>query len=209
MKLTRWLWYTLIGFLVLIGVGASASFYFRTPANPRFADFPLMTALHVIPGGIFLALAPFQLLPSIRRRSIQYHRSAGRVLTALAAITGITSVFIAALIPYAGWSQRIIVTPFAIFFTIAVGMGYWHIRAKRIDQHRAWMIRAFAIGLSIATQRVLFMPPLIYLIVQTGAEPERAQLEPLIFFSFTISLVAHAAFAEWWIRGQKGKIAVD
>lgn len=200
MKLSRWLWYTLIGLLVLIGVGASVSFYFRTPANPRFADFPIMTALHVLPGGIFLALAPFQLIPSIRRRSMQYHRRMGRVLAALAAVTGLTSVFMAVVIPYAGWSQRIVVTPFAIFFTVAVGMGYYHIRAKRIKQHRAWMIRAFAIGLSIATQRVLFLPPLIYLIIQTGEEPPRAELEPLIFSSFAISLVVHAAFAEWWIR---------
>lgn len=197
---TRWLWNGFIVLLILIGVGASASFYFRTPANPDFAKFPLITALHVIPGGIYLALAPFQFMPSIRRRSLAYHRQAGRVLVILSLIAGFTSIFITLVIPYAGWTQRLVVGPFAIFYTVAIIMGFIHIRAKRIDQHQAWMIRAFAIGLSIATQRLLFTPPLIYLIVQSGGEPSRSDIEPIVVVCFMLSFIIHTVVAELWIR---------
>jgi len=188
----RWLWNGFIVLLILIGVGASASFYFRTPANPDFAKFPLITALHVIPGGIYLALAPFQFMPSIRRRSLTYHRRAGRLLVVLSLIAGFTSIFITLIIPYAGWTQRLVVGPFA--------MGFIHIRARRIDQHQAWMIRAFAIGLSIATQRLLFVPPLVYLIVQSGGEPSRSDIEPIVVVCFMLSFIIHTAVAELWIH---------
>jgi hypothetical protein len=46
-------------FLVLIGVGASTVHYLQEPNNPDFLKFPTITALPVVLGGFYLALAPF------------------------------------------------------------------------------------------------------------------------------------------------------
>ena len=46
----------------------------------RFAAHPIMTRLHILPGGLFLLLAPFQFSPRIRRRHIRFHRWSGRVV---------------------------------------------------------------------------------------------------------------------------------
>jgi hypothetical protein len=36
-----------------------------------------------------------------------------------------------------------------------LGKAFAHIRGKRVGLHREWMIRAFAIALAIATQRLI------------------------------------------------------
>jgi hypothetical protein len=53
-----WLLGVAVGFLALVGVGASAAHYLQEPYNPGFLDFPTVVALHVVLGGVYLALAP-------------------------------------------------------------------------------------------------------------------------------------------------------
>ena len=40
-----------VGFLALVGVGASAAHYLHEPYNPGFLDFPTIVAVHVVLGG--------------------------------------------------------------------------------------------------------------------------------------------------------------
>jgi hypothetical protein len=84
---------------------------------------------------------------------------------------------------------------FALWFLFALGKGITHIRANRMALHREWMIRAFAIGLGIATMRLIFIPALI-----AAGEPDHQQIATLSIVSFTIAFVGHAIFAEVWIR---------
>ena len=196
---SKWALPVFIGLLVLIGVGASVSFYFRPHPNEGFADYPAITALHVILGGLYMALAPFQFIPRIRKNRIGYHRRAGRVLVGIGVIVGLTAAFMAIVFPYSGWPERLIVTPFTIYFSVAIYLGYRHVRGKNIRLHQEWMIRAFAVGLAISTQRILFLPPLFYIIFRTG-EPTESELTFLTVLSFTLALVLHSIFAEIWIR---------
>ena len=53
-------------FLALVGVGASAAHYLQEPYNPGFLEFPTIVALHVVLGGLYLALAPLQFVRRIR-----------------------------------------------------------------------------------------------------------------------------------------------
>lgn len=43
----------LIGFLAITGVGSSVVYFLREPYNLGFNKFPIITALHVIPGAIY------------------------------------------------------------------------------------------------------------------------------------------------------------
>jgi hypothetical protein len=63
----------MVGFLVLGGVGASAAHYLQEPYNPGFLEFPTVVALHVVLGGVYLALAPFQFVKRIKSRHLGYH----------------------------------------------------------------------------------------------------------------------------------------
>jgi Predicted membrane protein (DUF2306) len=189
---------------VLVAIGAATSVaYFQHPLfNPRFAEFPSIARLHVVLGGAYLTLAPLQFLTGSRRRALGYHRWAGRSLVAVAAVVGATATFITIVIPGGGWLERMLVGPFAIFFLVALGMSVLHIRARRVAPHREWMIRAFAIGLGITTQRVLFV---VFAIVLIGHKPARDEIVFLMSLSFTVAFVLHATLAEMWIRAGRSR----
>lgn len=187
-------WYVVVAFLLLIGIGASIIHYMGEPYNKGFLDFPVLTALHVVPGGIYLLLAPFQLLPGIRRRSLSYHRKMGRVLLFLGIIVGFSALGLAIFTPFSGWLESVIIGIFGCYFLYSIYAGYCSIRKKEIIQHRNWMIRAFAIGLSIATMRLIFVPSLILLKVNSYEMAANLSIT-----AFTIAFVLHTIGAEIYI----------
>ncbi len=93
-----------------------------------------------------------------------------------------------------GGVQAVATTLFALLFLIALGKAYWHVRRREIAQHREWMLRAFAIGLAVATIR-----PIIGLFFATS---RLTGLTPEAFFgiAFWIGFVLHLVVAEAWIR---------
>ena len=194
----RWTMFVAVGFLAPAGVGASAAHYLQAPYNPGFLEFPVATALHVILGGVYLALAPFQFAKRIRSRHLGYHRWAGRVLVAIGLLVGAAGVFMAVVIPAAGWSERVVVGSFGLLFLLALGKGFLHVRAGRVAMHREWMIRAFAIALAIATTRLISIPALLIVGVHTDG-----QVATLVIVSFTVAFVVHALLAEAWIRATR------
>lgn len=154
----RWLLGVMVALLALLGVGASATHYLQEPYNPGFLRFPTIVALHVVLGGIYLALAPFQFVKRIRSRHLSYHRRMGRLLVAVGLVVGVTALFLGLVIPFSGWPERVVIGLFGGLFLVALLKGFLHVRAGRVALHREWMIRAFAIGLSIATMRLIFIP---------------------------------------------------
>ena len=195
-----WLLSVVVGLLVLVGVGASATHYLQEPYNPGFLRFPTIMALHVVLGGVYLALAPFQFVKRIRYRHLGYHRRMGRVLVAIGLVVGATALFVGFVIPFSGWPERVVIGLFGGLFLFALVKGVVHIRARRVAPHREWMIRAFAIGLSIATMRLIFVPALVIV-----ADPTDGQIATLSVVSFTVAFVVHASLAEAWIRATRSK----
>jgi uncharacterized membrane protein len=189
----------MVGFLALVGVGVSVAHFLREPYNEGFADHPVVTGLHVVLGGAYLALAPFQFVGRIRDRWIGHHRRAGRVLVSIGLVVGTTALFLALVVPFSGNWERLVNGPFALYLIFALVRGFQHIRAGRVALHREWMIRAFAIGLSIASMRLIFVP----LIILSG-DPSSERLQTLSILSFTIALVLHTLAGELWIR--RGRI---
>jgi uncharacterized membrane protein len=191
----RWALAVAVGFLALVGVAAAATHYLQEPYNPGFLRYPTIVALHVVLGVVYLALAPLQFVKRIRSRHLAYHRWAGRVLVAIGLEVGVTALFLGLVIPFSGWSERVIIGLFGSLFLLALGEGFAHIRAGRVASHREWMLRAFAIALSIATMRLIFIPALL-----VAADPTDGQIPFLSVASFTAAFVLHASVAELWIR---------
>ena len=194
-KALRWPLAAVVSFLAFIGIAASATHYLYEPYNPGFLKYPTIVALHVILGGVYLLLAPFQFVKRIRSRHLGYHRWAGRFLVSVGLVVGMTALFMGLVIPFSGWIERGYIGAFGTFFLLALVRGFVHVRAGRVALHREWMIRAFAIGLSIATQRLIFIPALLVL-----ADPTLEQFRALSAAAFLAAFVAHARAAEAWIR---------
>jgi hypothetical protein len=111
--------------------------------------------IHVAGAGTALLLVAFQLLPAIRRRRA-VHRWVGRVY-ASACIVGGSAGFAVAMGTTAG---PIAATGFgllAVIWIYVTSQGWLAARARRFDEHRAWMIRSFSLTFAAVTLR-LYMP---------------------------------------------------
>ena len=95
-------------------------------------------------------------------------------------------------IPFGGTVETILVLPFGIFFLFAMTQGYLNARARRIVQHRAWMIRALAVALAISLQRVYL--GLLMIDSAMSEMPQMFNIAIVLGFCATIGL------AELYIR---------
>jgi uncharacterized membrane protein len=184
-----------VSILALVGVAASATHYLQEPYNPGFLRFPTVVALHVVLGGVYLALAPFQFVKRIRSRHLAYHRRIGRLLIAVGVMVGATALFMGFVIPKGGSPERVVIGLFGTVFLVALVKGFVHVRAGRVSLHREWMIRAFAIGLAIATARLIFYPGLLI----TTTDPSDRRFGTLLAVALAVAFVFHVSVAELWI----------
>ena len=188
-----------VAFLASVGIGASIVHFFRDYYNPGFFRFPFIVTIHVVLGGAYLILAPFQFLGKLRSRAISYHRWVGRFLVGIGTVIGLSSMFLAIVIPFSGIWESVINGFFGLFFVFAIIRGFTYIRSKNYELHREWMIRAFSLGLSIATMRLILVP---LIIISGKVTPEQAAFFSIL--SFTISFFIHVSFAEVYIRKTRG-----
>jgi len=182
--------------LALLGIAASLEHLFGPDHyNPGFVEHPWLLRAHVILGGAYLALALPQFLPRLRARRPRRHRALGRLAVTAGIVTGLTAVVIGIAIPFSGVSETAVTLPFALLFLVSLGRGLMLARAGRFAKHREWMIRALAVGTSIATMRLVFVPALLLL-----GEPSHERARELSTPSFAIAFAPHVAIAEYWIR---------
>jgi uncharacterized membrane protein len=121
----------------------------------RYAANPLLTLAHIIPGGLFLILAPLQFSSRIRNRHIRLHRWSGRVLVVTALVAVAAGLHFGLSMPYGGFGEATAIAVFGGIFVFAVGRAFVAIRRRDVARHREWMIRAFAIAIGISTVRVV------------------------------------------------------
>jgi uncharacterized membrane protein len=120
----------------------------------RFARHPTTTLLHIVPGGLFLLLAPIQFSARMRSRHLEVHRWSGRFLALAALITAATGLHFGLFMPFAGPRETVPIALFSLFLVYAIGKGVVAVRKGQFDRHREWMIRAYALGLAISTVRI-------------------------------------------------------
>jgi uncharacterized membrane protein len=183
-----------VGFLAVVGIVASIAHYLQEPYNPGFLKLPVVTTLHIILGAIYLAFAPIQFMKRVRARWLNYHRWAGCVLVAIGLVVGVTALIMGFVIPFSGWSERVVMGVFGSLFLFSLVKGFLEVRAGNIAQHREWMIRAFAIGLAIATMRLIFIPALLL-----SVDPTEERIAAFSIIAFTLAFVLHSVVAEVWI----------
>jgi len=140
------------GALRLIGVAGGPALM---PANHRYGDFPLPLVLHIVGAIVFVLAGILQFLPRFRRRHPAWHRYAGRVLVPaglLAAGSGLAMTLFFEAQPNSGTLLYLFRLGFGSLMVISLVLGVTSIRRRDIAAHRAWMTRAYAIGLAAGTQ---------------------------------------------------------
>ncbi len=154
---------------------------------------PVAFVLHTTFGGLAMLLAPWQLLPGLRRRWPGLHRWGGRLYVGCCLISGIAAYPVA----FGTIAGPVAAAGFAAMATAwlgATGLAWQAILARRVADHRRWMIRSFALTFSAVTLRLLVLIPLGW--------PEMMPF--FTFYSGTAwaSWILNLGLAELYLRGQ-------
>ncbi len=125
------------------------------PADERFTGFPVALALHVAGSAVYALVGAFQFAPRFRRQRPAWHRRVGRLVAVVGLAVAGSALWLTlfyARHPGTGdllYGARLVVAPAMAAFLV---LGFAAIRRRDIAAHRAWMIRAFALGLGAGTQ---------------------------------------------------------
>lgn len=159
----------------------------------RFAAHPVVTLLHVIPGGLFLLLVPLQFSSRVRGRRIQVHRWSGRLLVPLAFVSAASGFYFGLLMPYGGVGEATAIALFGGLFLAAISQAFVAIRRRQVARHREWMIRAFAVAIGTSTVRV------VLIVIDLTATPAGFAPRAAFVVSIWIGWIITLAVAELWI----------
>ena len=185
-----------LGFLAaVIGVEVPSQQYRELEEDTRagaarYNAVPYATLLHVIPGMAFLLLAPLQLVPRLRRRSIGIHRRMGNLLLGLAVPFAATGFYLSIRDPFFGMVGASASGLAAVWFVYCGVRAYAAIRRRDIGDHRVWMLRALAMAYAIAVIRTISL-------IAFALVPMRPRtIGGLVFW---VGFLLSALAAEWWI----------
>ncbi|GAA4049602.1 DUF2306 domain-containing protein [Nonomuraea soli] len=165
-----------------------------TPDNARFFASPLPVSLHIAGATVYTVVGAFQFAPALRRSRAGWHRAAGRVLVPaglIAALAGMWMTLFSSLPEADGTLLGVFRVIFGTAMAASLVLGLLAIRRRDIAAHRAWMMRAYAIGLGAGTQAFTLLP--WFVLVGTPGQLPKALLS-------AAGWLINLAVAEWVIR---------
>ena len=130
------------------------------PETVRHIAMPAPVVLHVIGAAIFVVLGAFQFVAPFRRRFPNWHRTVGRGLLACGLVAGLAGLWMTLFytrLPDTNDLLFVIRLVFSSAMVVFIILGFIAIRRREVAHHRAWMMRAYAIGLGAGTQAFVFM----------------------------------------------------
>lgn len=182
----------LLAFLTAIPVLNSLYQAFAIPSgaypkeSAHLAVAPVSWFIHVLAGVVFGFTGPVQFVRALRNRFGALHRVLGRIFVLSGAIIGLSGLSILAQVA----SQR---TPmvdiargvFGLALLVALAMAMVAIRNREFRRHRAWVIRAYAVGMGLGTVALVFIP----LYIVTGQPPIGLTSDILFVVTWVMNIV--------------------
>ena len=176
--------------VLMLAAGGAVS-----PENARFMAMPAPVVLHIVCAAMFCVLGALQFDSSTRLRHPQLHRIGGRVVAASGLLAALTGVWMTAAYPIPAAMQGKLLygvrMAVGLAMTLAIIKAVRAVLKRRIADHKAWMVRAYALGQGAGTQVLILLP--VALIAGT----------PTFFFRDVLMALGwglNAVFAEWLIR---------
>jgi hypothetical protein len=181
------------GVPIAAGIERMVGMGLPTPENARFVGSPIATALHIVSSSVFGLVGIGQFIDGFRRRYAAWHRRAGWVLAISGLVSALSGLWMTGFFPRVKGDSDLL-DLFRLIFGVAMVVcllfGLYHGRRRNFQQHSAWMIRGYAIGMGAGTQVVLFIPWVV-LVAPPGAL-ERALL-------LGAGWATNLLLAEWWV----------
>ena len=168
--LNRFGWILFI--FLAIGVGAYPLMYYVTDViadngllsqKGELKGYWLWATLfhtHIIMGGLSLLVGWPQFLKAFRNRNLSLHRSLGKVYLLAVLFSGLAGLYLA-IYAEGGFIGQSGFTGLAMAWLLTSTMAYITIRKGKVNAHRQWMIRSYALAFAAVTLRV-WLPTLQY-----------------------------------------------
>ncbi|HLQ18716.1 MAG TPA: DUF2306 domain-containing protein, partial [Tabrizicola sp.] len=165
-----------------------------TAETARFHAAPLPVALHVVGGTVYALLGAFQFSSTPHK----WHRLAGRIAFPMGLVAALSGIWMTLTYPWANSDGEAVYLARLVFgagMALSLMLGVASAVKRNIPAHKAWMLRAYAIGMGAGTQVLTHLP--WFLLVGQPTEGPRAVL-------MIGAWVLNLAIAEWIIRKRNG-----
>src|SRR3954452_22624118 len=166
------------------------------PLNPRFSASPLPVVIHIVSAMVFALLGAFQFSARLRRRHRAWHRRAGRIVMLAGLGVGLSALWLNQFFPRAGAARELLYplrVVFGVAMVVVIALGFFAARRRDFANHRAWMIRSYAIGIVAGTQ--------VFTLGIGGAIFGHGQVTTALLLAGAWAI--NLTFAEWAIRTRR------
>lgn len=149
--------------------------------------------LHVFASSIALLLGTIQFSQRLRERHLHFHRWIGRIYLLLGVLLGGCAGLVLAQTAFGGLPSQVGFSALAILWLYSGLRAYLAIRRGRIQEHRQWMTRNYALTCAAITLR-------LYLVSSIASDLPFNLAYPAIAW---LCWVPNLAYAEWLIHRQQ------
>ncbi|WP_196443153.1 DUF2306 domain-containing protein [Planomonospora sp. ID67723] len=175
----------------------------RVPPPEGFAAYHPLLVAHILFGAVAMITCCLQIWPWFRQRHPAVHRLAGRVYVLGGVLpAGALGLVIGAFSPFGPMARvsNVILAALWLAFTVA---GFRTARQRRFTDHRRWMIRSFALTMSIITNRIWGAIAAIILVPQLDTAfggSETALVQAIAGLATWLGWTTSLLLAEWWLE---------
>lgn len=134
------------------GAGSLDCYYYTPGSIDKIGIMMHLSA--ILPAAL---LAILQFIPKIRHRLIIFHRINGYIILLLAIISTIGAFMTGQNMVGGEVSAQTIMGVAGTMFIVSMGLAWWNVKKLQIEQHRAWMLRAWFYAGSIISMRLIMM----------------------------------------------------
>jgi hypothetical protein len=120
------------------GAAPGECYYYRTLMHEKVGI--IMHLGTILPAGL---LVVFQFLPVIRHKFITFHRVNGYLILLLSVLSTVGALMISQHSFGGGLDMQLGAGVASAMFLVSLGIAYYNIKRLQIEQHRAWMLRAW------------------------------------------------------------------
>lgn len=130
--------------------------------NARFVEAPLAVSLHILSASLFCIVGALQFSSRLRQGSPRWHRAAGRIVVASGICAALSGLWMTVTYPIPPELQGGLLYGVRVCVGLAMVLSIFRavsaVMGGDIATHRAWMIRAYALGQGAGMQVVVLLP---------------------------------------------------
>jgi uncharacterized membrane protein len=156
--------------------------------NARFIAAPLVAFMHILSASLFCILGALQFSSWLRQRSPRWHKVSGRLVAAGGVFAAISGLWMTVTYPIPPELQGGLLYVVRVFVSLAmltsIFMAVAAVTGGDIASHRAWMIRAYALGQGAGMQVVVLLPWMLAI-----GKPTVFQRDVLMSLAWLINLL--------------------